>query len=79
MGLARVEHHERPGGSDLSRIAAGDLDLAFDDRHPRALAYPMIAESLPRQKAKRDRSRITGVKHRRRPDPVGRFDLEQVP
>lgn len=79
MGLARVEHDERPGGSDPSRIAAGDRDLAFDDHHPRALAYPMIAENLSWQKAKRDRPRITGVKNRRRPDPVGRFDLEQVP
>jgi hypothetical protein len=76
MSLARVEHDERPGGSDRSRLAAGDLDFALDDRHPCAFAYPMIAERLSGQKAKRDRPRITRVKNRWRPDPVGRFDLE---
>ena len=79
MALARLEHYERADTGRRHRVAARDLRGTVDDRDPRALADLMIPEDLPRLDAEHDRAGIAGVQHRRRPDPLGRVDLEQVP
>ncbi len=77
--LTRVEHHERAGAHGRACLAARHLDLAFDDREPRALAHLMVAEYLLGLETKKDRTGVTGVEHGWCPDALRRFNLEEIP
>jgi len=80
MALARRKGHELAGARDEAVAAGFDLDLAGDDRHPRALANLVLAHLLTGRDAQEDGTgAFAGEEHLGGADSVGRRYSGQVP